>query len=345
MALRRLSLVLLFGLASPPTAATGLEPEVYPEVSTFITEMTARHGFERKPLERLFSGVRLRPEILEAMERPREAVAYFEYRKQFLTEEHLRLGQRYWKQHARTLERAAAEYGVAPHIVVAILGVETQYGRNTGDYPVLDALATLAFTYPRRAAFFRRELEEFLLLCRETGLDPARVRGSYAGAIGPPQFLPSSYRSYAVDFDGDARRDLLASHADIIGSVAHFLHRHGWQPGEPVADETRVEGTLHQWIEKLGPRPVLPVGRLMQYGVIPSDLHDVERRAALIRLEGENGPRYLLGFQNFYVLTRYNHSIRYAMAVVELGEQLRRRYCDAQTVCTNLGRERSKEGS
>lgn len=338
-----LCLVLLFALPSAPAA--GLEPEASPEVSAFIAEMAERHGFEPAPLQRLFSGARLRPEIIAAMERPREAAAYHEYRKQFLTEEHLRLGQRYWERHAQALARAEAEYGVAAHIVVAILGVETQYGRNTGDYPVLDALATLAFTYPRRAAFFRRELEEFLLLCRETGLDPSRVRGSYAGAIGPAQFLPSSYRRYAVDFDGDARRDLVANPADIIGSVAHFLRRHGWQPGEPVADATRVEGTQYQWIEKLGPRPLLPIGRLAQYGVIPPDPHDTERRASLIRLEGEDGPRYLLGFQNFYVITRYNRSIRYAMAVVELGEQLRRRRCGAETVCADRKIERTKGAS
>ncbi len=336
----RLRLLLGFALASSPAA--GLELEAYPEALAFIAEMTERHGFERVKLLHLLSQARLRPEIIAAMDRPREALAYHEYRKQFLTAEHLSQGRRYWQRHARVLERAAAEYGVAPHIVVAILGVETQYGRNTGDYPVLDALTTLAFTYPRRAAFFRRELEQFLLLCRETGLDPARVRGSYAGAIGPPQFLPSSYRLYAVDFDGDARRDLVSSPADIIGSVAHFLHLHGWRPGEPLVAETRVEDTLNPWLERLGPRPVYSIAQLVQYGVIAPGLHDLERRAALIRLEGEDGPRYLLGFQNFYVLTRYNRSIRYAMAVVELGEQLRR-LCGVEIVCMDLKTVRTRQ--
>ncbi len=316
---------LVFATLPALTGGTALRAD--PEVETFVAQMAERHGFDPQALHALIAGVRWRAEIIEAMDRPREAAAYHEYRKQFLTADHLKFGRRYWERQTKWLARAEAEYGVPPHVIVAILGVETQYGRNPGGYPVLDALVTLAFGYPRRAAFFRRELEEFLLLCRENGLDPARVRGSFAGAIGPPQFLPSSYRAYAVDFDGDARRDLMTSDADIIGSVAHFLHRHGWRPGEPVAAEARVEGTQSQWLETLGPRPLLPLARLGQYGVSALGPHVPQRPAALIRLEGEHGPRYLVGFHNFYVITRYNRSVRYASAVFELGEWLREDRC------------------
>lgn len=322
----------------------GAELDVQDELETFISQIAERHGFEREALRALFASVRWRSEILEAMDRQRETVAYHEYRKQFLTAEHLHHGLRYWERHAQWLARAEAEYGVPPEVVVAILGVETQYGRNRGGYPVLDALATLAFGYPRRATFFRRELEAFLLLCRDNGLDPTRVRGSYAGAIGPPQFLPSSYQAYAVDFDGDTRRDLIASDADIIGSIAHFLHRHGWRGGEPVAAPARVEGTDYRWLEALGPQPLLPLARLEQYGVSAPGVRDTILPAALVRLEGEDGPRYLVGFRNFYVLTRYNRSVRYAAAVFELSEWLREERCRRlQADCRRSTPERNGE--
>lgn len=324
---------LLALLAGSPAPATPLAE--HPAVPAFIEHMRATHRFEAKALERLFARASLRPEIVAAMERPAEGLPWHEYRRRFVTDAHARQGSRYWRANARALARAQREYGVPPEIVVAIIGVETNYGRTTGNFLALEALATLAFDYPRRAEFFRRELEEFLVLARELRLDALAVKGSYAGALGIPQFMPSSYRQYAVDFDGDRKRDLLGSAGDAIGSVAHFLRRHGWLAGAPIVDEVEVEGDLHEWLGDLGLKPSLTLRQLFGHGIFPRARPaaaaspgpaDDERRAAFVVLEGESGPVYRLGYDNFYVISRYNRSKRYAMAVVELGRAIRERY-------------------
>lgn len=307
----------------------------HPETPGFIEHMRSTHRFDAKALERLFARAALRPEILAAMDRPAEGLPWHEYRRRFVTDQHVRLGSSYWRAHARALARAQREYGVPPEIIVAILGVETNYGRTTGGFLALEALATLAFGYPRRTEFFRRELEEFLLLARELKLDALEIKGSYAGALGIPQFMPSSYRQYAIDFNGDRRRDLLDSAEDAIGSVAHFLKRHGWAPNAPIVDEVEVEGDLYEWLGDLGLKPSLTLRQLFSHGIFPrarsstaagSGLADDERRAAVVVLEGESGPIYRLGYDNFYVISRYNRSKRYAMAVYELGQAIRERY-------------------
>ncbi len=297
----------------------------YPAMQSFSAEMVEKHGFSDRELRRVFRCATIRPEIIEAMERPRELLPWHQYRKIFVTEDSARRGAQFWREHAATIARARERYGVAPEIIVAIIGVESRYGRSTGSWPVLDALATLTLEYPSRAGFFRKELEEFLLLTREAELDPCGVKGSYAGAMGLPQFMPSNYRRLAVDFDDDGRRNLLDNPADAIGSVAYFLHRHGWEAGTPLTDEARLEGTLYFWVEKLGMKPALSLRQLADYGVFPRRHGDAEQRAALISLEGEAGPVYRLGYNNFYAITRYNHNKRYAMAVVELGELIRQR--------------------
>lgn len=298
----------------------------HPELRDFIHDMHRAHGFSARALEQLFQSARLRPEILQATERPEEAFPWYEYRRQFVNDARVEQGVAFWRRHAQLLQRAQREYGVPPEVVVAILGVETQYGRSAGRWPVLDALVTLMLRYPPRAAFFRQELEHYLLLAREQRLNPLTVKGSYAGAIGMPQFIPSSWRRYAVDFDGDGKRDLLGSTADIVGSVANFLRVHGWQAHAPVADAARVEGTLHFWLAKLGTRPALPLRQFARHGVSPATRRDPDLLAALILLEGETGPETRIGYNNFYVLTRYNRSHRYAMAVHELAEQIRRQH-------------------
>jgi membrane-bound lytic murein transglycosylase B len=309
-----------------PLPAHALDLDEYPELRGFIDEMVERHGFGRIALTDVFSAVRLKPEVVQAMERPREALPWYEYHKTFLDEPHVRDGARYWKKHADILARAQAQYGVPAEVILAVLGVETHFGRNQGDYRVLDALTTLTLKYPPRAEFFRRELVELLLLARELKRDPLSLRGSYAGALGIAQFIPSSYRRYAVDFDGDQRRDLIGSTADAIGSVANFLKVHGWVTNEPISDEARLEGTLYFWVEQLGVKPALTVKDLIGYGVFPLHPGDTDRRAALVALEGEAGPFYRIGYTNFYAITRYNRSKRYAMAVVELSELIRQRY-------------------
>jgi len=323
----RLAAVLVLGsalgLAWP---AHALEVARYPELETFIHELSKTDGFSKRALDRLFARARLRPEIIQAMERPKEALPWYEYRKLFVTDERIEQGVNFWRRHARELARAQREFGVPPEIVVAILGVETQYGKHRGTWPVLDALTTLAFQYPPRAAFFREELKQYLLLTRELKLDPARLQGSYAGALGMPQFISSSWRRYAIDFDGDRRADLLDSTTDIIGSVANFLRVHGWERDAPISDAAHLEGTLYLWIEKLGVKPSLPLGQFVRHGVSPLVHRDSELPAALILLEDEAGPQARIGYNNFYVITRYNRSSRYAMAVQELAEQLRNRY-------------------
>jgi membrane-bound lytic murein transglycosylase B len=325
----RLFVLLLFtiGYLSAAAPARALALNEYPELGAFIDEVSEKHGFSAKALRQIFSQAKLRTDILEVIERPREALPWYEYKKSFLTELHVRRGVDYWKRHAATFERVREQYGVPPEIIVAVLGVETQYGRNTGRYRVIDALTTLTVGYPRRSEFFRRELEEYLLLTRDLGLDPTQVQGSYAGAIGIPQFLSSSYRRYAVDFDGDSKADLLSSAADAIASVANFLKRHGWEANEPVTDDVQLEGALYTWIEQLGVKPVLSIRHLIQYGVFPRGAEQPhDRSAALIVLEGESGPIYRIGYNNFYVITRYNRSKRYAMAVYELAQSIRTRY-------------------
>ncbi|OGI49712.1 MAG: lytic murein transglycosylase B [Candidatus Muproteobacteria bacterium RIFCSPHIGHO2_12_FULL_60_33] len=316
--------IVLAMLAIAP-GAQALEFRKYPALRSFTAEMTEKHGFSAKQLQRVFRCAAIRPDIIEAMERPRELLPWHEYRKIFVTEDSAKRGARFWQEHAEDISRAQERYGVLPEIIVAIIGVETRYGRNPGNHSILDALTTLTLEYPSRAAFFREELAEFLLLTRETDIDPCRVKGSYAGAMGLPQFMPSNYRRLAVDFDGDGKRNLLDNPVDAIGSVAHYLHNNGWETGAPVIEAARLEGTLYFWVEKLGLKPALSVRQLAGYGVFPRRRENPERRAALISLEGEDGPVYRLGYNNFYAITRYNLNKRYAMAVVELGELIRQR--------------------
>jgi membrane-bound lytic murein transglycosylase B len=316
-----------------PMSAAAVTAEEYPELDPLIDTLVTQHNFERASVRKLFAGATLRPEIITAIDRPREALPWHEYRRSFLNEERVRLGARYWWQHKDVLARAERQYGVPPELIVAIIGIETRYGTSRGEYSALDALLTLTLMYPRRADFFRLELIEFLLLTRELDLDPRTVKGSYAGALGIPQFMPRSYREYAVDFDNDRRRDLLENSSDAIGSVANFLRRHGWATGEPVIVAADAKGTLYSWPLQLGTEPVLRVREWVGHGIFPrreplpgENAGDDERPAALIMLDGESGPLYYLGYNNFYVITRYNRSKNYAMVVYELAQMIRLRY-------------------
>jgi membrane-bound lytic murein transglycosylase B len=260
------------------------------------------------------------------MNRPIEKIApWWEYRARFVTPERIDDGVQFWGDHKESLERAAATYQVPPEYIVAILGVETQYGRVTGSYRVLDALATLAFDYPPRQKFFRSELEQFLILTRESKLDPLNTKGSYAGAMGAPQFMPSVYRRYAVDADADKRRDLWGDWDDIAASIANYLHEHGWIAGAPVLAETRLDPSPSFQLEPHGLELSETVDSLGARGVkvdldVPADTP-----ALLISAEQPDGPAYRVGFHNFYVITRYNSSPRYAMAVFDLAQAIRER--------------------
>lgn len=298
------------------------------DAQAFVQEMAQRHGFSAEELDRLFARTRRTPDVLRLISpaAPTFKRSWTAYRARFLDSVRIREGLRFWREHADALARASAEYGVPEEIIVSIIGVETVYGRNAGTFRVMDALATLAFDYPQRAAYFRGELEQFLLYTRESGLDPMSVRGSFAGAIGLPQFMPTSLRSYATDFDGDGRIDLRGNPTDAIGSVARFLALHGWKPGArthyPVklAADAGVTPLIDAGIE-----PRFTVEQLQPYGVRPANAEPpADEKLALIDLPDGDAPTlYWLGANNFYVVTRYNRSSFYAMAVIDLAETLR----------------------
>jgi peptidoglycan lytic transglycosylase B len=295
-----------------------------PQVQVFINEMVARHGFSKQELEKIFSQAQRNDSILEAMSRPAEKkLAWYEYRKIFLTQSRIEGGVAFWNRHAEVLAQAEKAYGVDAQVIVAIIGVETRYGENTGKYRVLDALTTLAFDYPPRSKFFRSELEQYLLMARADHIDMLSAKGSYAGAMGYGQFMPSSYQRYAVDFDQDGKRDLWDSPMDIVGSVANYLHEHGWDPGATVTIRASVTGTRYESVIEKGLKPETSVKNLRAEGITPSQPLPNDTLAALVSLDQENGPEYWLGLNNFYVITRYNHSPLYAMAVYQLSEEIR----------------------
>lgn len=294
-----------------------------PGVREFIDEMAARDGFNAAELRGLFDDVQRQEDALEAIAQPAESLPWHRYRPIFVTDARAQAGAEFLRTHADTLARAEAEFGVPPEIVTAIIGVETFYGRHKGGYPVLDTLATLAFAYPPRGDFFRSELEQFLVLARAEGLDPRSVNGSYAGAMGMPQFISSSYRHYAIDFDGDGQRNLWDSTADVIGSVASYLERHGWQTGEPIAARVDEGGNPAELVRD-GLEPTVTPDQLRRAGIAVSPWPAEGQKVSVVQLEGSESGEYWVGWPNFYTITRYNHSALYAMAVFQLAERIGR---------------------
>jgi membrane-bound lytic murein transglycosylase B len=318
--------------SAPPAASLPSKPYGKREdVRAFVRQMAERNGFVEHELNFLFSRARREPAILAAIEPPKDAKvrSWLDYRARFVTDARIAEGAAFWQRHAAVLERAAREHGVPEEIIVAIIGVETVYGRQMGTWRVIDALSTLAFDYAPRAEFFRGELEQFLLYARDAGIDVFSVRGSYAGAIGIPQFMPGSYRRFAVDFDGDGAIDLRASPADAIGSVANFLAKHGWRRGERVELPARVTGenaagAAHRELVDAGIEPKTPLSELKRYGVETRTDLALDTPVALIELESPgSATEYRLGLRNFYVLTRYNRSVLYASAVYDLAQEIK----------------------
>lgn len=289
------------------------------ERDLFIEEMATRHDMDRAWLRGTVGEAVYQQKIIDAMNRPAEKKPWKEYRPIFVNDPRIKGGVEFLQQHRRLLERAERIYGVPAEIIVAIIGVETLYGGNTGSYRVIDALATLGFVHPKRGPFFRSELEEFLLLVGEEPVDVNTTRGSYAGAMGLPQFIPSSYRRYAVDFDGDGRRDLLKDLEDVIGSVANYLAEHGWQRGGSITSRARMLASPPpQYLIEAGMQPSFTLDELAGKGISSEQPQVRTSLSSVIELEGDQGKEYWLGFDNFYVVTRYNHSNLYAMAVVQL---------------------------
>lgn len=325
---RRLAQLLLLPLACVLSGTSQADLSQDPAVATFVSEMSSRHDFDANELSDLFRRVEVREDILRAISRPAESKPWYEYRPIFVTDSRIDQGVEFWRKHARTLARAETEYGVPAPIIVAILGVETRYGRHSGGYRVMDALATLGFAYPPRAGFFRGQLEEYLLMAREEAFDPMELTGSYAGAMGQPQFIPSSFRSYAVDFDGDGHRDLWHSVEDVVGSVANYFARHHWRPGAPIATPARVTGARAAELAERGYKPSVPVSELAEWGVEPERALPRDAEVALLALETPDGLEHWVALHNFYVITRYNHSALYAMAAFQLAEGIRARYME-----------------
>ncbi len=325
-------LIALLSLAGTSIPAGAEEQAAQAEqIQQFVLELADKHGFEPGELTVLLRGAKLVPRILEAIASPAEAKPWYAYRPIFVTRSRIEEGVRFWDRNAALLEKAEQAFGVPPEIIVAILGVETRYGRHRGGFRVLDSLATLAFNYPPRSAFFRRELEQFLLLAREENLDPLEPVGSYAGAMGRPQFISSSYRAYAIDFDGDGFRDLWGNDADAIGSIANYFVRHGWQPGDPITYQASIDAAKVDAVLSGSPKPTRTVGELRRNGVqFDAELDDTAA-ATLFRLETRGEPEHWIGLQNFYVITRYNHSILYAMAVYQLSREILGRRGQLQT--------------
>lgn len=321
-----LKLLLIIPFLGCAPAAMAIDLARYPQMQSLFTQLHEKHDFSHEELATLFQQVEIKQNILDIMNRPGEARPWPAYRQQFVTEPSANRGSRFWRRHRQALARAEKKFGVDPAVIVAIIGIESRYGRAAGQIRTIDALTTLMLEYPRRAKFFRRELIQFLLLAREQRMDPLSIKGSYAGAIGAAQFIPSSYRKYAIDFDNDGRTDLMGSRADAIGSVANYFKRHGWKVGEPAVSNARVEGTVHSWFQNLSIAPVLTLKQLGRYGITTEQAdRDPNLRAALITLQGENGPEYRLSHDNYYVITRYNKNRKYAVAVYELSEMIRRR--------------------
>ncbi len=309
--MKRLCFLYLLLMAFPAFAAK------LPGIPEFIDEMVEKHQFKREELVRLFDLANEKPVIIEAISRPIAAKPWPEYRASFVNRYRIEQGLLFWKKYRKTLARAERTYGVPQEIIVALIGVETLYGRQTGNFRTIDALTTLAFDYPRRADFFRDELENYLLLAREQQLDLLDVTGSYAGALGIPQFMPSSYRKYAVDFNGNRKKNLMGEVPDAIGSVGNYLKNYGWIRGGRIAlranvtDAKSLDDAAHdldEWVK---------------VGVTPMTAVKSDEASRLLSYTVQDGKEFWLAFNNFDVIMRYNNSDYYAMSVFQLAKALK----------------------
>ncbi|HET8552862.1 MAG TPA: lytic murein transglycosylase B [Gammaproteobacteria bacterium] len=315
-----LSLIFTCGAAFAATASKGYLAK--PAVQKFINKMVTQHGFDRTKLDSLFAGARYRQSIIDSMNRPAESLPWYRYRNIFLTPKRTAGGVDFQHAHAETLARAEKVYGVPPAIVTAIIGVESYYGGNKGAYPVIDALATLGFDYPPRADFFRKELAQYLLLSRAQHFDAATMTGSYAGAMGAPQFIASSYRHYAVDFDGDGKSDLWHDWADIIGSIANYFADNGWQRGAGIVVPAKLKAGAEGDIKSMD---TTTAAKLRNAGFEFSNRIADDANVTLVALDTHDGKRYWVALHNFGVIMTYNHSPLYAMAVYQLSNAIKQK--------------------
>ncbi|MDM8566268.1 lytic murein transglycosylase B [Candidatus Halobeggiatoa sp. HSG11] len=313
----------LFTLIGILLSFTVLQAKVVTQ-EEFINDMVSKHNFNKLYLTQLLGKAEVKSKIIKLMT-PRKkgkAKPWHKYRTIFVNDKKIKGGVKFWRNNAKTLQRAEKIFGVPAKIIVSIIGVETIYGKNTGSFRVLDALVTLAFYYPRRADYFRKELENYLILTREERLNPLRQKGSYAGAMGIGQFMPSSFLNYAIDFDGDGKRNIWTNNVDAIGSVANYFKQHGWKTGSPVITATKIRTNAIKKLLSLDFAPKYTLQQLKKWGLLYFGKEPNYTNGMVIDLETKLGTAYWLGFQNYYVITRYNRSKHYAMAVYQLAQEI-----------------------
>ena len=296
------------------------------EVQAYINDLVSTHQLDRKEISDIFRQVKQQKRALEIIQAPHEAKPWYVYRRQFLAEDRVIQGAKFWHKHRALIEKITKQYEVPAEMILAIVGIETYYGKMTGGFPVLDILVTLGFDYPRRASFFRSELTELLLLGNKEDLPYQKLKGSYAGAMGIGQFIPSSYRNYAIDYDNDGRRDLWDSIPDALASVANYLVKHGWSPGDAVANVVELDGKINNLSFNSALRPSLMTGDLEKAGVVSKNILQDKKFALFAYDTSMDTKEYWVGYHNFYVITRYNHSRRYALAVHQLSQSIAVQY-------------------
>ncbi len=296
----------------------------HPKAAAFVDRMVEKHKFERSFITGILDQAEKKQSILDAISRPAEKTkAWFEYRNIFLGQKRITQGVQFWNENDKVLKAASKQYGVSEEVIVAIIGVETSYGRNTGSYRVVDALATLGFDYPPRATFFSKQLEQLFILSREQKQDPLALKGSYAGAMGYGQFIPSSYRSFAKDNDGDGFADIWNNKSDAIGSVANYFKAHGWQTGGQVFVGAKVAPGVDDALFNSRKRPKRALKSFLKDGIVPTaQTVSGDSPVVPLKYKGKSGMEYMFGLNNFYVITRYNRSRLYARAVWELSQEI-----------------------
>lgn len=315
-----LTLLIAYGLIASFNALAAIAET--PLLNQFVNKMVEKHQFNATKLKKLFRSVKIKQNIIKAMQKPAEGMPWHRYRKIFMTNSRINKGVKFWQKNERVLAAVEAQYGVPAEIIVAIIGVETQYGGNTGSHRVIDALSTLAFAYPKRSDFFIGELENFLLLCREEQINPLNPTGSYAGAMGIPQFMPSSYRAYAADFENDNKRDIWTNNADAIVSVANYFVAHHWQKGAAIAYPVTSQDKSFQQVLTKGLKPDIQWQQLQALSITAQTTIQPHKKVKLFSYQQPQKKDLWVGLDNFYVITRYNHSSLYAMAVFQLSRAI-----------------------
>ena len=303
--------------------STSVPLSINQSVKNFIHQMVTKHHFDERELTELLQLAIIKNDILKRISSPSEGLPWHKYRKIFLTQTRIEGGVKFWQENAQTLSVVSQQTGVPPEVIVAIIGVETGYGKNMGNHRVLDALATLAFAYPPRSSFFTGELEQFLLLCREENKNPREPLGSYAGAMGYPQFMPSSFRSLARDFEKDGKRDIWQNPRDAIASIGYYFQQNGWQQGQLIAAKASFDGSQYKTFVTKDLKLNTTIGQLAHAGVHSIETFPSATKVKLVSLEQLDGDELWLGFHNFHVITRYNHSPLYAMAAYQLSQEIK----------------------